>query len=238
MPLVNSSPWADAANYGQGFGQALGNILMNQPQMRLQAAQKAAELQQSNALNQAQIGELGARQRLYQQQAAPVGQVQGLPQGVGNLDPQQAAMIGNVLARIMGANTQAAKGQVIPRGGTLVQPGGNTIQGQPYSYQPRVQGPTMGQEAQGIDAITKAQTLGMDTNPAVQALIQALTNGLPQGQSQAFSSPGAPAQPGQMPQRPMRGQQPVQVNDQATYDALPPGSIYIDSSGQTKRKGQ
>lgn len=50
MPnYIGSSPWLDAANYGQALGQTLGQILLQMPQMRAQNALTMAQMSRMKA---------------------------------------------------------------------------------------------------------------------------------------------------------------------------------------------
>ena len=52
---VGYSPWQDAAQYGQGLGEVLGQILLNQPRLRAQQAMEQQRFPLEQQLLQAQI---------------------------------------------------------------------------------------------------------------------------------------------------------------------------------------
>lgn len=77
MALITYSPWQDAANYGRGLGDTLGQILLQVPRIRAQQKMQGAEFQneQSNwplqhQLLQAQVGEAQQRPQLEQAKLA------------------------------------------------------------------------------------------------------------------------------------------------------------------------
>jgi|SRR5882724_3793961 len=70
MPLVGTSPWADAANFGAGFGNQVAGILEQQPLMRMRQLQMLQDQRESNA----NISQLGAHAGLYNAQAAQLNQ--------------------------------------------------------------------------------------------------------------------------------------------------------------------
>lgn len=53
--FVNYSPWQDAANYGQGLGQALGQILLQQPRQRAEFQMQQERFPLEQQLLQAQV---------------------------------------------------------------------------------------------------------------------------------------------------------------------------------------
>lgn len=59
MPLIQSSPWQDAAGVGKGLGNAIGEILLQLPQLRAQQAARQQELllQQQHLGLQRDIGQ-------------------------------------------------------------------------------------------------------------------------------------------------------------------------------------
>jgi hypothetical protein len=50
MSYINYSPWTDAANYGRGLGESLGNAMIQMPQQRMQLAAQQAQARQQQQM--------------------------------------------------------------------------------------------------------------------------------------------------------------------------------------------
>lgn len=64
MPLVGYSPWEDAAQYGRGLADTLGQIFLGLPKQRFEMAQARAEAPLQQQLLQAQVAEAQAKPEL------------------------------------------------------------------------------------------------------------------------------------------------------------------------------
>jgi hypothetical protein len=92
---VGYSPWTDAAAYGQGLGQSLGQALINMPQQRMQIA--------------AGIAQMGARQA-QQQQLLQMRQLQ-----MEQAEDLRKVQMQEALARTSAAQAQLGKTQQQPQ---------------------------------------------------------------------------------------------------------------------------
>lgn len=111
MAIVNYSPWADAANFGQGLGASLTNLLLELPRIRqqqalLQAHQQlygaqAGAYQAEAERDRAQIPVYGAQAEHYKAQT-----------GVINATEQAKERLGNSLRQI--PTTLALGGSIDP----------------------------------------------------------------------------------------------------------------------------
>ena len=63
MGYVNYSPWTDAANYGRGLGESLGQAMIQMPQQRMQLAAQQHQAQQQQQMEMVKMA-------LQQQQMA------------------------------------------------------------------------------------------------------------------------------------------------------------------------
>ncbi len=75
MAFIRSSPWSDAANYGQGLGEILTQLLFHLPQLRAQQALLAA--------HQNLYGD-GAEQRYYEERTGEVSSAEKAKQQLGD----------------------------------------------------------------------------------------------------------------------------------------------------------
>lgn len=64
MPLIGYSPWTDAAQYGQGLADTLGQIFLGLPKQRFEMAQQASEAPLQRQLLEAQVQEAQAKPKL------------------------------------------------------------------------------------------------------------------------------------------------------------------------------
>lgn len=80
MGLIQSSPWADAGNYGAGLGQTLGQALTQMPMQRNQMLMQMAQLvgNQRHEAAQMQFQQEQAKQAQMAQQAQQAMQMQEL----------------------------------------------------------------------------------------------------------------------------------------------------------------
>lgn len=67
MPLVTSNPWTDAAAYGSGLADTLGQIFLGIPRQRFEMAQMRAEAPLQRQLLEARIGEAEAKPKIEEE---------------------------------------------------------------------------------------------------------------------------------------------------------------------------
>jgi len=94
MAFIRSSPWSDAANYGQGLGEILTQLLFHLPQLRAQQALLAAHQNLYGAQAglygaeaeraRAQTGQYGGSERYYEARSGEVSSAEKAKQQLGD----------------------------------------------------------------------------------------------------------------------------------------------------------
>ena len=170
MNYFQSSPWQDAARYGQGLAETLGQVFINAPMQRAQIAMHQQQINQSNMQAQRQFDlqkqQLGQDERHFQDEISikkrQVGAVEAMDKaheeyyqhqaqapynmpGVGAIVPNQ---LGGVPSQPPGSNPDNPLNALISLLGKDSQPGGSPQASpmipQGYQFMPK----QMGQAAQ------------------------------------------------------------------------------------------
>ena len=139
MALIGYSPWQDAAAYGAGLGQTLGQAALQLPQEKFQLAQNAALMQQRNQL--AQQG-MNIRNE-YNQGRLGLGQQR--------LDTQnQNESMANQIRMLMAQLQMAKAGQGRVEGGYFIPGVGGGQPQMPQQQDPQMPQQGLGQQQQGL----------------------------------------------------------------------------------------
>lgn len=144
MPQYSQySPWTDAANYGQGFGQSLSQGMLQLPQERFALAQQQAQM-----ILRSQLAQQGLQQRGQYNEGRLENQRQGLDQRAQNADMMQKLQeLGMQLKMQQAQQPRVEGGYLIPG---LGQENTNAVGGQSPNQMQGVQPQaTMGQQ-QGL----------------------------------------------------------------------------------------
>lgn len=252
MPYFAGSPWTDAASYGQGLGQSLGQAMLQMPQQRYELAAQQAQMR---ATQQRNMLELALQNRAQQSQ-------QQL--GMSELNLHQQELIHNQqyhnqeVALLQQKAQNAAKGTWRTgetKGGVPYQE--NTTTGefkwvpQPDAGQPPTDPKTTAEQLRQAQ-IEAAKMVGgfsalvgqdgfQKNQPALYSqgtniigtlapyLLKSLTNTLGQAQSSVPGVPGAPMQPN-APSIPAQNNSPGPINLGAPSGLGMPGAT--NSMGQ------